>query len=53
MRRVASVPILTWLEWTKEYPEIMHGDKEIKEKTLRKLLYKEQAKPFWTVGKGL
>jgi len=53
MRRVASVPILTWLEWTKEYPEIMHGDKEIKEKTPRKLLYKEQAKPFWTVGKGL
>ena len=53
MRRVASIPLPTWLIWTREYPELLFGDKEIKEKTLRKLLYKEEAKPFWTVGKGL
>ena len=53
MRRVASVPFPTWLVWTRDHPELLIGDKELKEKTLKKLLYQEESRPYWTVGKGI
>lgn len=51
MRRVASVPFDVWNMWVKQNPELLAGDKELREKTLRKLLY--QYKEYWTVGKGV
>lgn len=41
LQKVATVPMLTWLEWTRKFPELVAGDKELREKTLRKLLNKE------------
>lgn len=53
MRRIASVPFVVWNQWIKEYPELVVGDKELKEKTLRKLLRQEEAQQFLTVSKGI
>lgn len=53
MRRIASIPFTVWLQWTKQYPELIMGDKELKEKTLRKILKEEEMKQFWTVEKGV
>lgn len=53
MRRVASVPFETWLSWTREEPGLVAGDKELREKLLRKKLYADENKVFWTVNKGL
>ena len=52
MRRVASIPFDEWNVWIKNYPELLVGDKELREKTLRKLLY-SRGKRYWTVGKGV
>lgn len=52
MRRVASIPFDEWNVWIKNYPELLVGDKELREKTLRKLLY-SRGKKYWTVGKGV
>ena len=53
MRRVASIPFETWISWTKEDPGLICGDKELREKLLRKKLHAEENKVFWTVNKGL
>lgn len=52
MRRVASIPFDEWNVWIKNYPELLVGDKELREKTLRKLLY-SRGKRYWTVGNGV
>jgi hypothetical protein len=53
MRKVASIPFEVWHQWTRLHPELIAGDKELREKVLHKLLYQEEAKPFWTVEKGI
>jgi hypothetical protein len=53
MRMVARISPLTWKKWCKEYPEILVGDKELREKTIYKLLYTEEGKKFWTVNSGV
>jgi hypothetical protein len=37
-QRIASIPNLTFFEWIKKYPELIYGDTEIQDKTLRKLI---------------
>lgn len=53
IRRIASVPIETWVEWTREEPALVLGDRELRENLLRKKLYKEENKVFWTINQGL
>ena len=53
LRKIASIPMDLWLTWTKQYPELLIGDREIKEKTLRKLLKSEEASMFLAVSKGI
>lgn len=53
IRRVASVPIETWVDLTKRMPELLLGDKELREKTLDKWLHSDEGKMFWTVNKGV
>lgn len=52
-RRVASIPIETWVSLTRRMPELLLGDKELREKTLNKWLHSEEGKMFWTVSKGV
>lgn len=52
-RRVASIPMETWLDLTRRVPELLIGDKELREKTLAKWLRSEEGKMFWTVEKGV
>ena len=52
-RKIASVSMDTWLGWCKQNPELVVGDKELREKTLKKLLYTDEGKMFWSVEKGI
>lgn len=52
-RKVASIPFETWIDLTKRFPELILGDKELKEKTLNKWLYSEEGKMFWSVERGV
>ena len=52
-RKVASVPMETWLDLTKKMPELIIGDKELREKTLNKWLRSEEGKMFWSVENGV
>jgi hypothetical protein len=53
IRRVASIPFETWIAWTREEPGLIAGDKELRDKLLKKKLYAEENKVFWTINKGL
>ena len=53
MRKIASIPFETWLNLTQRFPELLLGDKELKEKTLNKWLHSEEGKMFWSVEKGV
>ena len=53
LRKVASIPFETWIELTRKMPELVLGDKELKEKTLNKWLRSEEGKMFWSVEKGV
>lgn len=50
-RHVASIPFPVWLEWTKRYPELVHGDKELKDKLTMKLIREREAEEYRTVNK--
>ena len=52
-RKVASIPFETWINLTKRMPELILGDKELREKTLSKWLRSEEGKMFWSVEKGV
>ena len=52
-RKVASIDPITWKKWHRENPELLFGDKELREKTLYRLLYSEEGKRFWSVNKGV
>jgi hypothetical protein len=52
-RRVASIPVLTWMEWAKTHPELACGDRELRDKTLKKLLRSAENAVFKTVGGGV
>lgn len=52
-RKIASVPMDVWLTWTKQHPELLLGDKELRDKVLKKLMYEEENRPFWSVAKGI
>ena len=53
MRRVASIDPLTWKKWTQKFPELLLGDRKLRDKTLYNLLYTEEGKQFWTVERGV
>jgi hypothetical protein len=53
IRKIASVPFTVWNQWCKQFPELIAGDKELREKTLNKLLRSEEGSPFCTVRKGI
>jgi len=53
MRKVASIPFETWLDLTKRMPELILGDRELREKSMRKWLKSEEGKMFWSVEKGV
>lgn len=53
VRRIARIPMETWLEWTKEEPALIVGDKELRDKLLKRKLLQEESKVFLTVNKGL
>jgi hypothetical protein len=53
MRKVASIPFETWIELTRRMPELILGDKELREKTLNKWLRSEEGKMFWSVNHGV
>lgn len=52
-RRIASIPNSVFYEWIRHYPEITQGDRELRDKTLKKLLKKPEN--FWllTVDGGI
>lgn len=52
-RKVATIPMETWLDLTRRMPELLLGDKELKEKTLNKWLRSEEGKLFWSVESGV
>jgi len=52
-RKVASIPMETWLDLTRRMPEIIIGDKELREKTIRKWLRSDEGKMFWSVEHGV
>ena len=52
-RKVASIPMETWLALTRKMPELLLGDKELREKTLNKWLRSEEGKMFWSVESGV
>ena len=52
-RKVASIPFETWIDLTRRIPEILLGDKELREKSLNKWLRTEEGKMFWSVEKGV
>ena len=52
-RRIASIPNLTYFEWIKAYPELVQGDKELREKTLKKLIKKPENAWVRTVDGGI
>lgn len=52
-RKVASIPMETWLALTRKMPELILGDKELREKTLNKWLRSEEGKMFWSVERGV
>lgn len=52
-RKVASLPMETWIDLTRRMPELLLGDKELREKTLNKWLRSEEGKMFWSVESGV
>lgn len=52
-RKVASIPDVVWFQLTKIMPELVTGDKELREKTLKKWLRSDEGKMFWSVEKGV
>ena len=52
-RKVASIPMGTWLDLIRKMPELIIGDKELKEKMLNKWLRSDEGKMFWSVEKGV
>lgn len=52
-RRIASIPNSVFHEWIREYPEIMQGDRELRDKTLKKLLKKSENQWLRTVDGGI
>jgi hypothetical protein len=52
-RKVASIPMETWLDLTRKMPELIIGDKELREKTLNKWLKSDEGKMFWSVERGV
>ena len=52
-RKVASIPMETWLDLTRRMPELVIGDKELREKTLNKWLKSDEGKMFWSVERGV
>lgn len=53
MRHVASIDSLTWKNWTDKFPELLVGDRKLRDQTLYKLLYTDEGKQFWTVERGV
>jgi len=52
-RRIASIPNSVFYEWMKQYPEIVQGDRELRDKTLKKLLKKPENAWVKTVEGGI
>lgn len=52
-RRIASVPNSVFFEWMKEFPEIVQGDRELRDKTLKKLLRRPENAWVKTVDGGI
>lgn len=52
-RKVASIPPEIWFQLTKKMPELVLGDAELREKTLKKWLKSEEGKMFWSVESGV
>lgn len=53
LRKVASIPFETWIALTRQMPELIAGDKELREKTLNKWLRSQEGKMFWSVTSGV
>lgn len=52
-RRIATIPNSVFFEWMRHYPEIMQGDRELRDKTLKKLLKKPENSWLKTVDGGI
>lgn len=52
-RRYASVPMEVLMEWKKEYPEILSGDREAEHSALKKIFGRPENEIFMTVEKRI
>lgn len=53
VRRIARIPVDTWMAWTREDPALISGDKELRDKLLKRKLMAQENKVFWTVNSGI
>jgi len=53
LRKVASIPFETWIALTRKMPELIVGDRELRENTLNKWLRSNEGKMFWSVSSGV
>lgn len=52
-RKIATIPNNVFFEWMRQYPEIVQGDRELRDKTLKRLLRKSENSWLKSVDGGI